>query len=193
MMTVAFTPSSAAANATPGAWWPALAATTPRARSSSLSREIRRYPPRALNEPVRCRFSHLRNTGPPTRSDRTRECSIGVGGRMSRSTSRAAATSSALTEEEVIAMPAVSHSGHDAQDPPARRSVKSVQPDNDTHAADGTPPRPAATTLGEPRASGHEFETVKEDLRRDLLAMIRGREETMPGSGEVDQTVLPHV
>ncbi len=32
-----------------------------------------------------------------------------------------------------------------------------VQPDNETHAADGTPPRPAATTLGELRASGHEY------------------------------------
>jgi len=90
-------------------------------------------------------------------------------------------------------MPAVSHSGHDAQDPPARRSVKSVQPDNDTHAADGTPPRPAATTLGELRASGHEFETVKEELRRNLLARMRAGEERFPGIVGFDQTVLPHV
>ena len=40
--TVAFTPSCAAAKATPCAWLPALAATTPWARSASLSREMRR-------------------------------------------------------------------------------------------------------------------------------------------------------
>jgi magnesium chelatase subunit I len=71
--------------------------------------------------------------------------------------------------------------------------VKSVQPDNDIHAADGTPPRPAATTLGELRASGHEYETVKEELRRNLLARMRAGEERFPGIVGFDQTVLPHV
>ena len=41
MNTVALMPSSWAASATPWAWLPAEAATTPRARSSGLSREIR--------------------------------------------------------------------------------------------------------------------------------------------------------
>ncbi len=41
MKTVAVAPSSWAASATPCAWFPALAATTPRARSASLSRAIR--------------------------------------------------------------------------------------------------------------------------------------------------------
>ena len=68
-----------------------------------------------------------------------------------------------------------------------------MQPDNETHAADGTPPRPAATTLGELRASGHEFETVKEELRRNLLARMRAGEERFPGIVGFDQTVLPHV
>ena len=38
----------------------ALAATTPRARSASESLAILLYAPRTLNDPVRCRFSHLR-------------------------------------------------------------------------------------------------------------------------------------
>ena len=41
MNTVAEQPSSRAASATPCAWLPALAATTPRARSASVSREMR--------------------------------------------------------------------------------------------------------------------------------------------------------
>ena len=57
--------SSSAAKATPWAWLPALAATTPRARSASDSLAIRKSAPRTLNDPVRCRFSHFRKTGPP--------------------------------------------------------------------------------------------------------------------------------
>ncbi len=60
MTTVAEAPSSPAANATPCAWFPALAATTPRARSASDIRAILVYAPRTLNDPVRWRFSHLR-------------------------------------------------------------------------------------------------------------------------------------
>ena len=41
MNTVAVVPSSDAASATPWAWLPALAATTPRARSAGLSRAMR--------------------------------------------------------------------------------------------------------------------------------------------------------
>jgi hypothetical protein len=40
MKTVAAQPSSRAARATPWAWLPALAATTPRARSASVRRAI---------------------------------------------------------------------------------------------------------------------------------------------------------
>ena len=71
--TVAEAPSSPAAKATPCAWLPALAATTPRARSASDSRAILVYAPRTLNDPVRCRFSHFRKTGPPACSESTRE------------------------------------------------------------------------------------------------------------------------
>ncbi len=41
MTTVALVPSAEAARATPWAWLPALAATTPRARSESVSRAMR--------------------------------------------------------------------------------------------------------------------------------------------------------
>ena len=60
MKMVARMPSSRAAYATPCAWFPAEAATTPRARSDSLSAASRWYAPRSLYEPVRCRFSHFR-------------------------------------------------------------------------------------------------------------------------------------
>ena len=42
MTTVALVPSRAAANATPWPWLPALAAMTPRSRSASGSRAMRR-------------------------------------------------------------------------------------------------------------------------------------------------------
>jgi hypothetical protein len=62
-------PTSRAAHATACPWLPALAATTPAARSASLSREMRLYAPRTLNEPVRCRFSAFRCTSRPARRD----------------------------------------------------------------------------------------------------------------------------
>ena len=71
--TVAEAPSRPLANATPCAWLPALAATTPCARSASDSRAILVYAPRTLNDPVRWRFSHFRYTGPPACSESTRE------------------------------------------------------------------------------------------------------------------------
>ena len=59
MNTVDLLPSRDAASATPCAWLPALAATTPRARSAGDRLAMRTYAPRILNDPVRCRFSHL--------------------------------------------------------------------------------------------------------------------------------------
>src|SRR5580704_14623174 len=103
MTTVAAQPSRPAAYATPWAWLPALAATTPRARSASDSRLILTYAPRTLNDPVRCRFSHFRYTGPPIVSDSTREYRIGVSEITSRRSLRAAITSSGLTAPGVIA------------------------------------------------------------------------------------------
>ena len=84
-------PSMRAASATPCAWLPALAATTPRARSAASRRARRVYAPRILNEPVRCRFSHLSHTGRRTSSDeRARTGHRGARARPPSSSSRAA-------------------------------------------------------------------------------------------------------
>ena len=97
MNTVARTPSVCAASATPCAWLPALAATTPRARCPASSRAIRVYAPRILNDPVRCRFSHFSSTGPPHSSLSAREFAMGVGATTPASSSRAARTSAGPT------------------------------------------------------------------------------------------------
>jgi hypothetical protein len=78
MKIVALIPSSRAASATPCAWLPAEAATTPWARSSSVSESSFVYAPRTLYAPVRCRFSHLRNTSWPSSSPSAFERSMGV-------------------------------------------------------------------------------------------------------------------
>jgi magnesium chelatase subunit I len=51
--------------------------------------------------------------------------------------------------------------------------------------------RPA--TLGELKASGHVYRTVKQEIRENLLARMRAGENRFPGIVGFDQTVLPHV
>ena len=68
-----------------------------------------------------------------------------------------------------------------------------VQPDNQTHPAADPSPRPEIATLGELRASGHAFVTVKEEIRQNLLARMRAGEDRFPGIVGFDQTVLPHL
>src|SRR5664279_5154191 len=109
MNTWAVDPTRDAASATPCAWFPADAATTPAARSLAVSREIRTYAPRILNEPVRCRFSHLRNTGPATAAASGRDDSIGVYLATPRSSSAAALTSSTLTWSMGCILPSAGH------------------------------------------------------------------------------------
>ena len=65
MKIVAVIPALRAAQATACPWLPALAVTTPAARSVSVSDAIVLTAPRILNDPVRCRFSALRYTGSP--------------------------------------------------------------------------------------------------------------------------------
>lgn len=67
MNTVVPMPGPRAALATPWAWLPALAAATPMALRS-LGRDRRTYAPRTLKVPATCRFSHVSQTDPPTRS-----------------------------------------------------------------------------------------------------------------------------
>jgi magnesium chelatase subunit I len=52
---------------------------------------------------------------------------------------------------------------------------------------------PTAQTLAELRASGHEFSTVKQEIRRNLLDRMRAGEDAFPGIIGFGQTVLPHL
>jgi magnesium chelatase subunit I len=49
------------------------------------------------------------------------------------------------------------------------------------------------TMLGELRAAGHRYRTVKQELRDNLLARMRSGEERFPGIVGYDDTVLPEV
>jgi len=64
-----------------------------------------------------------------------------------------------------------------------------VQHDSKHH--DASPASPA--TLGELRASGHEYRTVKDEVRRNLLAMLREGRDPFPGIVGFGDTVLPHL
>jgi magnesium chelatase subunit I len=68
-----------------------------------------------------------------------------------------------------------------------------VHSDNQTHAAAPAAPRPGVATLGELRTSGHAYETVKEEIRRNLLAAMRAGEHRFAGIIGFDQTVLPQL
>ena len=68
-----------------------------------------------------------------------------------------------------------------------------MQPKSQPTSAITQSASPAATTLGELRASGHEFTTVKEEIRRNLLARLRTGEDPFPGIVGFGQTVLPHL
>jgi magnesium chelatase subunit I len=48
-------------------------------------------------------------------------------------------------------------------------------------------------TVGELRAAGHRYRTVKEELRENLLAKMRSGEPRFPGIVGFDETVLPEV
>ena len=78
MTTVAEIPARAAAQATAWAWLPAETVATPRPRAILSNSRIRFRAPRTLNEPVLWRFSHLRKTGRPPRSDSARLEATGV-------------------------------------------------------------------------------------------------------------------
>jgi magnesium chelatase subunit I len=52
---------------------------------------------------------------------------------------------------------------------------------------------PTAATLGELRAEGHVCRGVREEIRRNLLAMMRAGQDPFPGIVGFGQTVLPHL
>jgi magnesium chelatase subunit I len=68
-----------------------------------------------------------------------------------------------------------------------------VHSDNQTHAAAAAAPRPAIATVAELRAGGHAYETVKDEIRRNLLAAMRAGEHRFPGIIGFDHTVIPQL
>src|ERR1700742_4421572 len=56
-----------------------------------------------------------------------------------------------------------------------------------------SPPDGKPATLGELKASGHVYRTVKQEIRENLLSRMRAGEERFPGIVGFDDTVLPHV
>ena len=55
------------------------------------------------------------------------------------------------------------------------------------------PAPPTASTLAQLRASQHEFRTVKQEIRQNLLARLRAGEDAFPGIIGFGQTVLPQL
>ena len=66
-----------------------------------------------------------------------------------------------------------------------------MQQSSDHPNASASHGKPA--TLGQLRASGHVYRTVKQEIRENLLARMRARQDRFPGIVGFDQTVLPHV
>jgi len=70
-----------------------------------------------------------------------------------------------------------------------------VQPHSSQHrhpaARHGRPPAPA--TLGELRADGHVYRSVKEEIRQNLLTRMRAGQDRFPGIIGFGGTVLPHL
>ena len=56
-----------------------------------------------------------------------------------------------------------------------------------------TPAAPSPATLGELRASGHQYKEIKQELRDNLLSKLAGGEERFPGIVGFDETVLPEL
>jgi magnesium chelatase subunit I len=68
-----------------------------------------------------------------------------------------------------------------------------VQPQRQSASAATRTPAPAIATLGELRASGHEYSNVKDELRQNLVARLRAGDDPFPGILGFDGTVRPHL
>ena len=95
--TSASAPTMRAACATAAPWLPVEAVTMPCPSSSAESESVLLSAPRALKEPVCCRFSHLSTTGEPTSAVSPTEGTDGVVSRCVRARSSAARTSAATS------------------------------------------------------------------------------------------------
>ncbi|MFU8870472.1 magnesium chelatase [Micromonospora sp. SL4-19] len=61
------------------------------------------------------------------------------------------------------------------------------------HQVSPVPPADLPGTLGELRASGHHYRTVKQEIRANLLARMRSGADRFPGIVGYEDTVLPEV
>jgi len=69
-----------------------------------------------------------------------------------------------------------------------------VHQDSEHHHASQPPaPAPRPGTLAELRAGGHEYRGVREEIRANLLTMMRAGQDPFPGIVGFGQTVLPHL
>ena len=66
-----------------------------------------------------------------------------------------------------------------------------MQQSSDHPNASASHDRPA--TLGQLKASGHIYRTVKQEIRENLLARMRAGQDRFPGIVGFDETVLPHM
>ena len=53
--------------------------------------------------------------------------------------------------------------------------------------------RNKATTIGKLKASGYKPLPVKEEMRRNLIAMIKGKKDIFPGIIGFNDTVIPQI
>ncbi|WP_026927589.1 sigma 54-interacting transcriptional regulator [Granulicoccus phenolivorans] len=53
--------------------------------------------------------------------------------------------------------------------------------------------RPTIATVGELRASGHRYRTLREEIRENLLAALRAGQDPWPGMHGFENTVLPQL
>ena len=97
MITVTATPCSDAASERAAPWFPEEVVATPFASSTLLSCNKVFVAPRNLNEPVRWKFSHLKNNSAPANALRLRLVSTGVRWIRERMRSWAFRTSSGVT------------------------------------------------------------------------------------------------
>jgi magnesium chelatase subunit I len=65
--------------------------------------------------------------------------------------------------------------------------------DGVSESKDTNQPRPDISTLGELRAAGHRYRTVKQELRENLVDRLRSGRPSLPGLVGLQDTVIPAV
>ena len=68
-----------------------------------------------------------------------------------------------------------------------------MQPQRQSSSALVTTAAPTVHTLGELRATGHRFTSVKDEIRQNLIARLRAAQDPFPGILGFDETVRPHL